>query len=120
MVLLMAHEQLGPDPVRLPTRFGLTELCQTLMPVLETRQSSCDTFLLLEPEDNSDIWLSPTNVSFTSVAPKDRPRYVCRHLSTEELTKASNFGVQLDVDANSLFKCLQRILSTRKPPVDAN
>nr|VZH94052.1 unnamed protein product [Spirometra erinaceieuropaei] len=44
---------------------------------------------------------------------------ICRHLSTEALTKASAYGVKFDTDADSLLSALRRVFATPKPPVDA-
>ncbi|BHF65296.1 hypothetical protein SprV_0200830600 [Sparganum proliferum] len=95
------------------------ELRQALMSVLETRQSSTDTLPLLKPGDNFDVWHSQANVHLASVAAKDRARYICRHLSTEAITKASAFGVKFDTDVESLLSVLRRVFASPKSPVDA-
>ncbi|VDN20616.1 unnamed protein product [Dibothriocephalus latus] len=74
----------------LPANVGLAELCQTLLP-----RSICP------PWQRKIV------------------RYICRHLSTEALSKASSFGVKLDVDVGSLLSSLRRIFATSKPPVGA-
>ncbi|BHF72956.1 hypothetical protein SprV_0401602800 [Sparganum proliferum] len=116
----MFHDQATAKPAEMPASVNVRELCQAFMSVLETRQSPTDTLHLLKPGDNFDIWYSQANVHLASVASKDRARYVCRHLSTEALTKASAFGVQFDTDVNSLLSALRRVFATPKPPVDAH
>ncbi|BHF57829.1 hypothetical protein SprV_0100077500 [Sparganum proliferum] len=103
----------------MPASVDVWELCQALMSVLETRQSSTDTLPLLKPGDHFDVCHSQENVHLASVAAKDRARYICRHLSTEALTKASAFGVKFDTDVDSLLSALRRVFATPKPPVDA-
>ncbi|BHF75667.1 hypothetical protein SprV_0501876300 [Sparganum proliferum] len=95
------------------------ELCQALLSVLETRQSSTDILPLLKPGDNFDVWYSQANVHLVSIAAKDRARYLCRHLSTEALTKASAFGVKFDTNVESLLSALRRVFASPKPPMDA-
>ncbi|BHF76419.1 hypothetical protein SprV_0501951700 [Sparganum proliferum] len=103
----------------MPTSVDVTELCQALMSVLETRQSSTDTLPLLKPGDNFDVWYSQANVHLASIAAKDRARYICHHLSTEALTKASAFGVKFDTDVDSLLSALRQVFASPKLPMDA-
>ncbi|BHF85946.1 hypothetical protein SprV_1002912200 [Sparganum proliferum] len=103
----------------MPASADVRELCQALMSVLETRQSSTYTPPLLKPGDNFDVWHSKANVHLASIAAKDRARYIGRHLSTEALTKASAFGVKFDTDVESLLSALRRVFASPKPPVDA-
>ncbi|BHF62388.1 hypothetical protein SprV_0200537000 [Sparganum proliferum] len=103
----------------MPASVDVRELCQALMSVLETRQSSTDTLPLLKPGDNFDVWHSQANVHLASVTAKDRARYICRNLSSEALTKASAFGVEFDTDVESLLSALRRVFASPKPPVDA-
>nr|VZI13897.1 unnamed protein product [Spirometra erinaceieuropaei] len=88
----MSHDQATARSAEMPASVDVRELCQALMSVLETKQSSTDTLPLLKPGDNFDVWYSQANVHLASIAAKDRARYICRHLSTEVLTKASVFG----------------------------
>ncbi|BHF66425.1 hypothetical protein SprV_0200944200 [Sparganum proliferum] len=115
----MSHDQATAKSAEMPASVDVRELCKALMSVLETRQSSTDTLPLLKPGDNFDVWHSQANVHLASVAAKDRARYICRHLSTEALTKASAFGVKFDTDVDSLLSALRRVFATPKPPVDA-
>nr|VZI30913.1 unnamed protein product [Spirometra erinaceieuropaei] len=115
----MSHDQATAKSAEMLASVDVRELCQALMSVLETRHSSTDTLPLLKPGDNFDVCYFQANVRLVSIAAKDRARYICRHLSTEALTKASAFRVKFDTDADSLLRALRRVFATPKPPVDA-
>nr|VZI20022.1 unnamed protein product [Spirometra erinaceieuropaei] len=115
----MSHDQATAKSAEVPASVDLRDLCQALMSVLETSQSSTDTLPLLKPGDNFDVWYPQANVHLASVAAKDRAQYIYHHLSTEALTKASAFGVKFDTDVDSLLSALGRVFATPKPPVDA-
>nr|VZI49306.1 unnamed protein product [Spirometra erinaceieuropaei] len=115
----MSHDQATAKSAKIPASVDVREFCQALMSFLVTRQSSTDTLPLLIPEDNFDVWYSQANVHLASIAAKDCARYICRHLLTEALTKASAVGVKFDTDADSLLSALRRVFATPKSPVDA-